>query len=308
MNRRIASPLIILIVGGLSYFTALGSTWLWDEDEAFFATAALEMHRQDEWIVPTFNEELFAHKPPFMYWMMRCGFLMFGPNELGARFFSAVFGIATALVTYHIGRRLYDDRAGLWAALALTTCLMWSVVSRASTADAYLGFFISLSLLVYLRAVMPAGGAASEESAPETTLAETLARWIPGQWSTMAAIYGLMGMAVLVKGPIGVLLPGATIGLFILCRIPVAAKGDGRLVSRLLLRAVAMTRAFPIVFWRLRPLTAIVAVLLIAGPWFVAVAVKTDGAFIREFFGVHNFGRFLKPMENHRGPVFYYLR
>jgi 4-amino-4-deoxy-L-arabinose transferase-like glycosyltransferase len=57
----------------------------------------------------------------------------------------------------------------------------------------------------------------------------------------------------------------------------------------------------------MRPLTALAAVLLIAGPWFVAVSIKTDGAFLNEFFGVHNFGRFLKPMENHRGPIVYYL-
>ena len=54
-------------------------------------------------------------------------------------------------------------------------------------------------------------------------------------------------------------------------------------------------------------MTAIAAVLLIAGPWFVAVGLKTDGAFLNEFFGVHNFGRFLKPMENHRGPIVYYI-
>jgi 4-amino-4-deoxy-L-arabinose transferase-like glycosyltransferase len=68
-----------------------------------------------------------------------------------------------------------------------------------------------------------------------------------------------------------------------------------------------MIVAFPATFWRMRPITAIAAVLLIAGPWFVAVSIKTDGAFLHEFFGVHNFGRFLKPMENHRGPIVYYL-
>jgi len=308
MKRLLGHQALIIVVAALGYFTALGSTWLWDEDEAWFATAAAEMHRHDEWIVPTFNEEVFAHKPPFMYWMMRLGFLMFGVNELGARFFSAVFGIATAIVTYHLGRRLFDARTGLWAALALATCLMWSIVSRASTADAYLGFFIASSLLVYVRAVFPPRENNALGEAPlAPSLAATLDRWVPAQWSTWAAIYSLTALAVLVKGPIGVLLPGATIGLFVLCQAPsLHSLNDGR-IKRAFARLRAMVSAFPATFWRMRPLTAIAAVLLIAGPWFVAVSLKTDGAFLGEFFGVHNLGRFLKPMENHRGPIVYYL-
>jgi 4-amino-4-deoxy-L-arabinose transferase-like glycosyltransferase len=131
IKQSLRCQAVIAVVASSVFFTALGATWLWDEDEAFFATAAAEMHRHGDWIVPTYNEELFAHKPPFMYWMMRCGFLLFGVNELGARFFSAVFGLATCLVTFHIGRRLFDERTGLWGALALATGLMWGVVSRA---------------------------------------------------------------------------------------------------------------------------------------------------------------------------------
>ncbi|HVJ86191.1 MAG TPA: glycosyltransferase family 39 protein [Caulifigura sp.] len=307
MKRLLAHQALIIAVAALSYFTALGSTWLWDEDEAFFATAAAEMHRHDDWIVPTYNEELFAHKPPFMYWMMRAGFLMFGVNELGARFFSAVFGIATALVTYHLGRRLFDARSGLWGALALATCLMWTVVSRASTADAYLGFFIASSLLVYVWTVFPFRDESTSELPVAPTLTATLDRWLPHRWSTFAAIYALMALAVLVKGPIGILLPGATIGLFLLCQAPSPAGLQDGLMKRSVLRLRTMLFAFPATFWRMRPLTAIAAVLLIAGPWFVAVGLKTDGAFLAEFFGVHNFGRFLKPMENHRGPIVYYI-
>ncbi len=308
MKRILGHQTLIIVVAAAMNFTALGATRLWDEDEAFFATAAAEMHRHDEWIVPTYNEELFAHKPPFMYWMMRLGFLMFGVNELGARFFSAVFGMGTALLTYHLGRRLFDERSGLWAALALSTGLMWTVVSRASTADAYLGFFIASSLLVYVRAVFPARPASAGVDDPASPdLQGSLARWIPQQWSTLALMYALMALAVMVKGPIGILLPGATIGLFVLCQAPVLTVGREPGWRRLLRRLQAMASAFPQTFWRMRPLTAIAAVLLIAGPWFVAVAIKTEGAFLQEFFGVHNFGRFMKPMENHRGPVFYYL-
>ena len=57
----------------------------------------------------------------------------------------------------------------------------------------------------------------------------------------------------------------------------------------------------------MRPLTAIAAVLVVAGPWFAAVAWRTGGAFLYEFFGVQNFGRFVGAMDNHSGAIWYYL-
>ena len=89
-------------------FTNLGVTRLWDQDEAFFARTAVEMHQRHEWIVPYFNGEVFAHKPPLMFWLMRVGFLLFGVTEFAARFWSAAFAVATALLVYRMGRRMFS--------------------------------------------------------------------------------------------------------------------------------------------------------------------------------------------------------
>ncbi len=37
-----------------------------------------------------------------------------------------------------------------------------------------------------------------------------------GSWPVFALLYAVLGVAVLAKGPIGLLLPGATLGLFML--------------------------------------------------------------------------------------------
>jgi 4-amino-4-deoxy-L-arabinose transferase-like glycosyltransferase len=309
MNRSFTHHLLIVGIASAMYFTVLGQTNLWDEDEAFFATAAAEMHRHNDWIVPTFNEGLFAHKPPFMYWMMRIGFLVFGVGELGARFGSAVFGVAAAVVVYHLGRILFSRTAGFWGALCFATCLMWGVVARASTADSYLVFFINSALLVYVNDVFGSGLirrsllTPNRDASPVDTV---LLRWLPTRWSTFVAIYVLMGLAVLVKGPIGILLPGVTISLFVLAQMPVSVN-EGRLATLFAWLRPFVTSPLFKTFWRMRPFTAIATVIAVAGPWFVAVGWRTDGAFLREFFGVHNFGRFVTPMENHRGPIIYYL-
>jgi 4-amino-4-deoxy-L-arabinose transferase-like glycosyltransferase len=49
------------------------------------------------------------------------------------------------------------------------------------------------------------------------------------------------------------------------------------------------------------------AFLMVALPWYVRVAVETKAEFLRGFLGQHNVGRFLSPMENHNGPIWYYL-
>ncbi len=57
----------------------------------------------------------------------------------------------------------------------------------------------------------------------------------------------------------------------------------------------------------MRPLTAVAMVLAVAGPWYALVGWQTEGEWLAGFFGVHNFGRFLNAMDNHRGPIFYYI-
>ncbi|MBX7105347.1 MAG: glycosyltransferase family 39 protein [Gemmataceae bacterium] len=88
--------------------------------------------------------------------------------------------------------------------------------------------------------------------------------------------------AVLAKGPVGVALPGLVIGLFLLSRGEVKRALDWRLAVGVLIFCV------------------------IALPWYVLVGSETRGAFLRGFWWNENVNRFLEPLENHRGPAFFY--
>ncbi len=289
--------LLVLAAALVMFFTGLGATRLWDEDEGFFAATAAEMHHRDEWIVPWYNGEVFAHKPPLMYWVMRLGFYVFGENEWGARIGSAIFGTAAALLTHWLGTRLLGQRIGLLAGLAMASCIMFGVVSRASTADAYLVFFMTLVIAAYVRWT-PAFRVEPESA--ETTDSTSLAHWLPATWGGFVAMYAAMGLAVLVKGPIGILLPGTAIGLFVLWQLSCAEATWSGWLTRFAVN-------IPRVFWAMRPLTAIAAVVVVAGWWFAAVEARTGGGFIGEFLGFHNIQRFLAPMESHSGPIIYYI-
>jgi len=297
MSNLSRDRLLVLAAAIVTFFTGLGATRLWDEDEGFFAATAAEMHHRNEWIVPWYNGEVFAHKPPLMYWVMRLGFYAFGETEWGARVGSAVFGTLAALLTHWIGVRLLGQRIGLLAGLAMASCIMFGVVSRASTADAYLVFFMSLVIAAYVKWT-PAFTAGHVENGPHNT--STLADWLPATWLGFIAMYAAMGLAVLVKGPVGILLPGTAIGLFVLWQLSHSEPTWGGWLTRFAVN-------IPKVFWAMRPLTALATVAVVSGWWFAAVEARTAGGFMGEFLGFHNVQRFLTPMEKHSGPIIFYI-
>jgi 4-amino-4-deoxy-L-arabinose transferase-like glycosyltransferase len=300
MRQTVRHQLWIVGIAAVALFANLGATRLWDQDEAFFARTAVEMKQRNEWIVPYFNGELFAHKPPLMFWLMRLGYMFFGVNEFAARFWSAVFGVATALLVYRLGQRIFNAQVGLWAGLAMATALMFDVVARAATADSFLVFFSTLALYVFARRE-------NWEDADSRHAASD--NFSPLPWRMCAAMYAAMGLAVLVKGPIGVLLPGSVIGLYLLMRETAdRASGSNVRTDRVLLflRRLAPGRIIQAI-WCMRPFTAMAAVAIVSGPWFALVGWRTGGDFLRDFFGVHNFGRFMGAMDNHGGGIWYYL-
>lgn len=284
---------MILAIASLVMFTNLGGSRLWDRDEPRNAGCALEMMQRGDWVVPVFNAELRAHKPVLLYWFIIAAYNMFGVNEFAARFGSAVLAVGTALATYGIGRRLFDARVGLWAAVILASSLMFVMAGRIATPDSALIFFSTAALLVYVLGAFPADGT-----------------YFPRRWSTAAAMYGLMGLAVLAKGPVGAVLPTAVIGMFLLIvRLPGMTPPAGQPAwRRWLLNCVRPfgPRHVLRTCWSMRPLTAVAVVLAVAAPWYVWVGWRTDGEFLRVFFWDHNLSRATQPMEGHAGGPWFY--
>jgi 4-amino-4-deoxy-L-arabinose transferase-like glycosyltransferase len=271
---------------------------LWDQDEPYFARTAVEMHERHDLVVPYFNGELFPHKPPFMYWMMQASASIFGETEFAVRLPSAIFGLMTALLVYHLGRKMFNARVGLWAAFATSTALMFDVVARAATPDSFLVFFSTLALYIWVRHEK------WEDS--ETAALDSKPGKLP--IAVGVGVYVAMALAVLVKGPIGILLPGCTIGLYLLVRNPIESAGNDRTWVKQL--ELILLRFSPLrivrTIWNMRPFLAVACVLAVAGPWYALVGMRTGWEFIDQFFGAQNYGRFMNAMDNHSGAIWYY--
>lgn len=304
MRREVRDQLCVAFAALVVFFTLLGTPYLWDEDEPKNAECAREMLEAGNWSVPRFNYALRTDKPILLYWLMLLSYKAFGVTEFAARFWSATLAVGTSLLTYHIGRLLYRREVGLWSGLAIASCLMFGVSGRAATPDSTLIFCITLTLYLFVRF----GGVGQAVSSP-TPPTGPLAR------GGYVAVYAAMGLAVLAKGPVGVVLPGGIIGLFLLCRTQQNAPSTFKDQAaapwhRCALRQVTQTLAIRRILGvtrSLRPLTAIGVITIVALPWYVTVGIKTDGAWLVGFLGKHNVQRFTGAMEGHSGPVVYYL-
>ena len=249
---------------GLLGLVGLGSIGLVDYDEAAYAEVARAMWTSGNWLVPRLCGESFFEKPPLLYWVQALGFAAFGIGELGARIGTALAGAATPFVLYAFARRPLGARAALFAALALGTSLELVVLSRVAFTDMLLLLWFTICLGALHRAfAAPALGTG---------------------WFALACIAS--ALAILTKGAIGVLFPGA-VALVHLALL-------GRL--RELLRPTWMALAVPLV-------------LGLGFSWYLLLGLTQPGGFgfMRDLFLAHHVGRFTAPMQGHTGSPLFYL-
>ena len=285
-----STGLVVAIAAALVLLPNLGGPPLWDDDEPRNAACSVAMLGSGDWIVPTFNGRLRVEKPVLVNWLHLAGFGVAGINETGARLASALLTIGTCVLTAAIAAAVIHPQAGLWAGLVLATCLWTGVAGRAATPDAPLAFFTTLALWLFVRGcrVPGPGGVGWRYGCPRLPPASAVAVGVA------------CGLAVLAKGPVGVILPLVAFGCFCWWQ---AASDPGR-VGPLHRR---LATSLPAAWHGCRPLVIAGSALAVALPWYALVTVRTDGEWLRQFLLVHNVGRFAAPMEGHSGStVIYY--
>jgi 4-amino-4-deoxy-L-arabinose transferase-like glycosyltransferase len=288
-------PLIIVLVASIaSLAVGIAATPFWDEDEPRFAAIARTMVDTGDWVVPMFNDELAVDKPVLMHWAMAAAYTLFGTSEIAARLPSAIATLLTCLALLRAGTHWFNTTTGMVAALAYVGCLLVGIESHAATPDAILTCLTTWATVLFAEAVLDAGSAAAGDRPRLSRLS----------WRRAAGVGGLLGLAVVCKGPIGFVGPLAVVlpwtwWLALQQRLaPTAAATPsiGRFIAAALPAAWDTLRTS-------RLGTIIAAMLIVAAPWYTAVSLRTDGAWLNGFFFIHNVGRFVAPMERHGGSV-----
>jgi 4-amino-4-deoxy-L-arabinose transferase-like glycosyltransferase len=92
----------------------------------------------------------YYSKPPLIAWIIGAATSVCGTSEFCIRLPSPLIHTATALVIYGVGRRLYGQSTGVWAALAFATLPGVSVSAGIISTDVPLLFFWALALLGFI--------------------------------------------------------------------------------------------------------------------------------------------------------------
>lgn len=259
LDHRAGHHALLLVVWAVLCLPNLGGPSLWDIDEGNNAECSVEMWRSGNWVVPTFNYELREDKPALLYWCQMGCYAVLGVNETSARLPSALAALLTILVTYELGRQTFGKRAGLLAGLILASSTLFCAAGHFANPDALLCACTTVHLALFWNDYRSGGKG----------------------WLELTGV--ACGLAVLAKGPVGIVLPLGVVGLFLLWRGDVKRLLDIRLVGAGLL------------------------FVLVAAPWYIWVGLETKGEWLLRFWNNHHAKRMTTALESHGGPIFYYV-
>src|SRR3989344_4402689 len=88
--------------------------------------------------------------PPLYHLILRAWFYIVNPTEIYARLPSVVFGVACVFIIYLIGKKLYDTKTGIIAALLLATSPLHIYYSQEARMYMMAAFFVCTSVYFFL--------------------------------------------------------------------------------------------------------------------------------------------------------------
>ncbi|MBU8546399.1 MULTISPECIES: ArnT family glycosyltransferase [Roseomonadaceae] len=244
-----------------------------DRDESRFAQASRQMVETGDLVRIRFGEVERNKKPAGIHWLQAGSVRVVEAFRLGDRgdiwayrIPSLAGALLAVLATAHFGRALVGRRAAFLGAAMLAGCFVLGVETHIAKTDAALLGAIVVAMGLMGRAyVAPAGFGAG----------------------AAATFWLVLGASVLLKGPIGPLVP-------LLAGLTLFAADRGWKTGAPWLRA-------------LRPGWGVPLMVLAAAPWFIAVTIATEGRFLTEALGGDMLSKVGGADENHWGPPGYYL-
>ncbi len=244
---------LLFLAGAAFFLPALASRDVWQPLETRYATIAREMVVTGDWLLPRINGEPYQDKPPLFFWLA-AALRKLGCGAQSVRVVSALAATGTLLALAALARLWFSRRAALLAAAILATTPEFGWLGRFGELDVTLTFFTSLSVYGWF-----AGGRA------------------------VALFYLGIGLAVMVKGPPGVLVPLVAV-----------------LAGRLAHVGPASPRA------PLHPAWGTAIAVLPVACWLGPAVIKAGPQYAHELIVHHMIGRVVDSWQ-HPQPFYFYL-
>ena len=217
-------------------FWKLSGPSLMDPDEPHYAQLTREMLRAGNWMIPLLDGLPYIDKPVLFHWLQGLAIAMLGETETAMRLPSAFAAIALFWITWWTGAELFDPRIGVRGWLMLATLPLTFMLGSIGVFDmvftAFLFGAIAFALVAALR------------NRPRL------------QWIS----YVLLSLAVMIKGPVALVLAG----VFFLAGIACGKEGRRALLS-------------------LRWVTGAVLSVVLSLPWFVWMYYALGWHFVHQY-------------------------
>ena len=166
-----------------------------DPVESNYVLSAITMLKHNSWISPMIYDQVWYDKPPLTYWALMISYKLFGISDFTSRIPNTLIAGGSVALMYHLVYRIKESKhIAVMSALLLFSALQFWYISHAVITDGFL-FFFSLAIFGYSYL-----GFAKND-----------------KYSIVKA-YGAAALAVVTKGPVGIVLPGLILLLFIAIR------------------------------------------------------------------------------------------
>ncbi len=135
----------------LVLFAGYGLRDPWPSDEPRFVLVARQMFDGGSWLFPHRGHELYPDKPPLYFWLLAGARSLLGSWRWSFLLPSLLSGLGVLALTYDLGRRLWNHRAGLLAAVAVLSALQFDYQFKRAQIDPTLVFTTTAALYGLLR-------------------------------------------------------------------------------------------------------------------------------------------------------------
>ncbi len=261
-NTGFKYPEVFLFLLASTYFLPfLGVNHLFDWDEINFAESTREMMVTGDYFRVRVNFQPFWEKPPLFFWLQVLAMKAFGINEFAARLPNAICGIVTLLVFFRIGRRLIGQSFGMLWAVLYTASLLPHLYFKSGIIDPIFNLFIFLGLYYLILLIEEEGEGSIRKS-------------------VLAGFF--TGLAVLTKGPVGLLIVLLTF------------------MTYWAFRRFKKVASFQSV------LIYALTVFVVSSAWFGYETVKNGPWFLLEFVQ-YQIDLFSQPVAGHKQPFYYHF-
>jgi 4-amino-4-deoxy-L-arabinose transferase-like glycosyltransferase len=123
----------------------------WPSDEPRFVLVAKQMVESGNYLFPHRGIELYSDKPPIFFWLLAAFYHLTGSWRWSFLLPSLISGMAVLYLSYDLARRLWNPRAGLWAAAVILFSVQFTYQFKRAQIDPTLVLFTTLALYGFIR-------------------------------------------------------------------------------------------------------------------------------------------------------------